>query len=75
MRELLVKVSELVKEDQKLLSFMRQAASSGPKTLEFVQRSRYLEGQTELLAKLKSQISSFVNENLECSRKWNDLDR
>ena len=34
LRELLVKVSELVKEDQKLLSFLRQAAASGPKTLE-----------------------------------------
>lgn len=32
-REILIKVSELVKEDQKLLSFMRQTAASGPKAL------------------------------------------
>jgi hypothetical protein len=39
-----------------------------------LQRSKYIEGQTEILAKLRSQIASFANENLECSRKWNDLD-
>lgn len=41
----------------------------------FLQRSKYLEGQTELLAKLRSQIASFSNINMECSRKWSELGR
>lgn len=36
LRQILVKVSELVKEDQKLLSFLRQAVASGPKGTEYI---------------------------------------
>lgn len=35
LRQILVKVSELVKEDQKLLSFLRQAVASGPKATQY----------------------------------------
>lgn len=31
LREILIKISEKIKEDQKLLSFLRQAVGSGPK--------------------------------------------
>ena len=31
-----MKISEVVKEDQKLLSFMRQTAASGPKAAEYL---------------------------------------
>lgn len=34
LREMLVKIAEKVKEDQKLLSFLRQAAVSGSKSVE-----------------------------------------
>ena len=34
LREILIKISEVIKEDQKLLSFMRQTAASGPKATE-----------------------------------------
>ncbi len=34
LRELLVKLAERAKEDQKMLSFLRQASASAPKTQE-----------------------------------------
>jgi hypothetical protein len=34
LRELLVKLAERAKEDQKILSFLRQASASGPKAQE-----------------------------------------
>lgn len=40
LRELLVKTAERAQEDQKIVSFLRQAAASGPKAQEYIKNKQ-----------------------------------
>ena len=66
LRFLLLRVTEDVKEAEKVANFMKCALidKNVNNLKQYMKKSNFLEGQSEVIAKLRSQIAMLHNSNL-----------